>query len=206
MDVTLFGFVLFLHIVVVFVAFMMAGVLHAALPALAHASDVREMRSWAKVVHRLDPLFPIAALLLLAFGAWLIHLGNGRFSWTDGWLLTSVIALVVIEGLSGALLAPKAKAAVRQIEEAADGPVPDAVRRAVLEPAIWYLSHVATFGFTGVVFLMATRPAAAWSPVIVLIGVAIGLAVAHAQLRPLRANVTGNATLPGERQRADEAV
>jgi hypothetical protein len=112
MHVTLFGFVLFLHILTAIIAFMMAAIVHAGLPALARARDVREMRSWAAILHRLEPLFPIAALVLLLLGAWLVHLSDGEIHWGDGWLLTSLIALIVVEGVAGAKLAPKAKAAV----------------------------------------------------------------------------------------------
>jgi predicted integral membrane protein DUF2269 len=186
MHVTLFGFVLFLHITVAIVAFMMAGVLHAALQALARAGDVRELRSWGRLVHRLDPLFPVTALLLLGFGAWLVHLSKGGIGWGDGWLLTSLIALIVVEGLSGVLIAPKAKAMVKLIEQAPDGPVPAEVRQLSLDPAIWHVSHIATFGFTAVVFLMAAKPTGALPPVIVIVGAAVGVAVSVAQLRALR--------------------
>ncbi len=198
MHVTLYGFVLFLHITVAIVAFMMAGVLHAALHALARAGDVREMRSWARLVHRLDPLFPFAALLLLGFGAWLVHLSKGSVGWGDSWLLTSLIALIVVEGLSGVLVAPKAKAAVKLIEEAPDGAVTDHLRRLSLDPAIWHISHIATFGFTGVVFLMAVKPTGALPPIIVIVAAAIGLLVSYAQLRPLQG--LANVVVPGRRK------
>ena len=185
MHVELYGFVLFLHIFTAILAFMMAAVVHVGLPALARANDVREMRAWAAILHRLEPLFPIAALLLLGFGMWLIHLSKGVVHFSDGWLLTAFITLIVIEGLSGALLAPKAKAAVRAVEEAADGPVPSSVRAAALEPRVWYLAHLGTFGFAGVVFLMAAKPSGAWSVVIVVVASAIGLAASRAQLRAL---------------------
>jgi len=185
MHVTLFGFVLFLHITVAIVAFMMAGVLHAALQALARADDVREMRSWGRLIHRLDPLFPFAALLLLGFGGWLIHLSGGEIGWGDGWLLTSLISLIVVEGASGVLIAPKAKAAVKLIEQAPDGAVPDDLRRLSVDPAIWHVAHVATFGFAGVVFLMAAKPTGGLAVVIVIAAAAVGVLVSLAQLRSL---------------------
>jgi hypothetical protein len=194
MHATLFGFVLFLHILTAIVAFMMAAIVHAGLPALARARDVREMRSWAALLHRLEPLFPIAALLLLVLGAWLIHLSKGRVHWGDGWLLTSLISLIVVEAVAGVRLAPRAKAAVKAVEDAPDGPVPDSLRRtAGLEPWIWYPSHVATFGFAAVVFLMSARPSGAWSVVIVIVGALIGVAVARVQLGALSAPVTSAA-------------
>jgi hypothetical protein len=197
MHVTLFGFVLFLHILTAIVAFMMAAVVHAGLPAMARARDVREMRSWAAILHRLEPLFPIAALTLLLLGAWLIHLSKGRVHWGDGWLLTSVIALIVVEGVAGVKLAPKAKAIVKAVEDAADGPVPDSLRQGALEPWIWYPSHVATFGFAAVVFLMSARPSGIWAVVIVVVGAAIGVAVTAAQLRALSPSAGSSAAPAG---------
>ena len=186
MHVTLYGFVLFLHITAAIVAFMMGGVMHAALQAMARAGDVRELRSWGRLVHRLDPLFPFAALLLLGFGAWLIHLSHGEIGWGDGWLLTALISLIVVEGFSGALIAPKAKAAVKLIEQTPDGAVPNDLRQLSVDPAIWHISHIATFGFAGVVFLMAAKPTGALSPIIVIVAAAIGVLVSAAQLRSLR--------------------
>jgi len=81
------------------------------------------------------------------------------------------------------------------VEEAPDGPVPDSVRRTALEPWIWYPSHVATFGFAAVVFLMAARPAGAWAVVIVIVGALIGIAVARVQLGMLT-GATDSAAAP----------
>jgi len=102
MHVTLSGFVLFLHISVAILAFMMAGVMHAAMPAMARASTIGEMRSWARVVHRLEPLFPLSALVLLGLGAWLVHLGehtDDNFSFSTGWVLDDNRAVVVVEAI-----------------------------------------------------------------------------------------------------------
>jgi len=203
MHVTLAGVVLFLHIFVAIVAFMMAGVLHAALQALARARDIREARSWAMLMHRLDPLFPLAALLLLGLGAWLIHLSGGEFSWHDGWVITAVVSLVVIEGLAGARLAPKAKAIVAEIEQAGDGPISESLHRRIIDPLAWHVGHIATFGFAGVVFLMAAKPSGAWSPVIVVIGAVIGVVLSGAQLRALP---PGGAAVPVQRPQSAETA
>jgi uncharacterized membrane protein len=185
MSVTLFGVILFFHISAAIAGFLIAGVLHAAMQALARANTVSEVRFWARVVHRLDPLFPLVALLLLGFGAWLIHLSNGGFSWGDGWLLTSVIALVVVEGASGLTLAPRAKKLVHRIEELPDGPIPDDVQRLARDPLFWHMAHVASVGFLAVVFLMAAKPSGAWSVVLVIVGALLGVAISAAQLRAL---------------------
>jgi hypothetical protein len=207
MHVTLFGVVLFLHITVAIIAFMLAGVLHAALGVLARARDVRDMRSWTALVHRIEPLLPVMALILLGFGAWLIHLSGKRFAWSDGWVSTSVVALIVVEALSGALIAPRSKAMTLLVNGSPDGPVPDELTRATRDPIVWHLAHVATFGFAGVVFLMAVHPTGFLSPVIVVLAAALGVAVSAAQLRPLdKAPATSGGVVSGHKQPAGESV
>jgi hypothetical protein len=202
MDVTLAGVVLFFHIAVVIVAFMMAGVMHAALQSLARAGTVAEMRSWAKAVHRLDPLFPVAALLLLGLGAWLVHLeGDEGIGWSSGWVVTAVVTLVVVEALSGALLAPRAKALVTAVGQAADGPVDDDIRRMTLDPFVWHLAHVATIGFLGLVFLMAAKPSGVAAAVIAVVACGLGVVVSTVQLRAL-APAAGS--VPAQRAANDE--
>src|SRR5438270_524715 len=185
MGITLFGVVLFLHIALVVVAFAMAGIVHAGLPAMARARDVSQMRPWSELLHRLDPLFPLVALLLLGLGSWLVHLGahtDDAFSFKDGWVITSIVTLIVIEGLAGALLAPTAKRLVATIRESADG-VPSAeLRSATMDPKIWYPGHIATFGFLGIVFVMATKPAGSWAWVFPAIGAVVGVVLARLQL------------------------
>ena len=191
MSVSLYGVILFFHIAAAIAGFMIAGVLHVAMQALGRGHTVAEVRFWARVVHRLDPLFPLVALLLLGFGAWLIHLSGGAFSWSDGWLLTSVIALIVVEGTMGVLVAPRSKTLVRRIEESADGRIPDDVQRLARDPVLWHLAHVASVGFIAVVFLMAAKPSGAWSVVLVIIGALLGLAISSAQLRALTRAAAG---------------
>lgn len=203
MHVTLAGFVLFLHIAVAILAFMMAGVLHAALQSMARAGNVAEMRSWARMIHVLDPLLPVAALLLLALGSWLIHLSGGEFRWSDGWVITAVTTLVVVEGLAGALLAPRAKALVHAVEHTADGAVPDGLRRATLDPVVWHIAHMATVGFLGVVFLMAAKPSGPWAAGIAVVAVALGVVASTAQLRALP-SVAAGAGVPSQRADSTE--
>ncbi|MGH3260590.1 MAG: DUF2269 family protein, partial [Trebonia sp.] len=187
MQVTTYGVILFLHITAAIVGFMLAGVLHAALQSLARARTVGEARSWAAVVHRLDPLFPLVALLLIGFGAWLIHLRDQRLSWSDGWILTSVISLVVVEGIMGATVAQKSKRFVAAIHAAPDAPLGPDLKAFTVDPMVWHMSHVASFGLLGVVFLMAAKPDGVWSPVVVVVAALIGVAASIAQLRALNA-------------------
>jgi hypothetical protein len=173
---------LFLHVGSVIVGFMIAAVLHASLHSLVRARSAEQARPFAGLVHRLEPLFPFVALLILGFGAWLVHLDKGFVSWGDGWVLTSLIALIVIEGLSGALLAPRSKKLIAAIEAAPEGPMSAEVRKQASDPMIWDLAHVGTFGFLGVVFVMVSKPSGGVSVVLVVVGAIVGVVLSRLQL------------------------
>ena len=206
MGITLFGFVLFLHISFVVVAFAMAAIVHAGLPAMARARDVSQMRPWAELLHRLDPLFPIVALVLLGLGSWLVHLGahtGDGFSFKDGWVITSIVTLVVIEGITGALLAPTAKRLVASIHDAADGPPSAELRTAARDPKIWVPGHIATFGFLGIVFVMATKPGGEWAWLFPAVGAAVGVVLARLQMSRLAVGAEGGG-VPTQRAAATQ--
>jgi hypothetical protein len=189
-DITQYNVALFLHVTVVILAFMVAAVLHVALNVMVRAKTVAEARSWAHVVHRLEPLLPILAVLILVFGAWLIGASHKVWHWGDGWILTALIALIVIEGLSGALLAPHSKKLVAAIDSAADGPMTADLRKQASDPVIWDLAHVASLAFLGVVFVMTNKPSGGGAVVIVVIGAIVGVALSRWQLA-LAAKATG---------------
>lgn len=184
MNITLGGIVLFLHITVVVVSFMIAAVLHTALNVMPRVASVEQARPWARTVHRLEPLLPMFAVAILVFGAWLVHLGSKSdgFAWSDGWVLTPLISLILIEGLAGAVLAPRSKALVERIESTPDGPVPAELRSAMLDPTIWDIAHIATVGFTGVVFVMVAKPAGSIAWLFPVVGAAIGVALSRWQI------------------------
>jgi hypothetical protein len=199
MEITLSGVVLSLHIIVVIASFMIAGVLHTAFHVLPRAKSVAEMRPWAAVMHRLEPLLPILAGVILVLGAWLVHLDHADgVRWSDGWVLTPLVTLVVIEGLAGALLAPRTKALCERIAAAGDGPVTDEIRRMTVDPVAWGVGHVATFGFLGIVFVMTVKPSGGWAWLFPVVGAVVGLAASHLQLKA--ATGAGSAFVPRQRE------
>lgn len=178
MDIHLVDVVLFVHIAVAVVAFAVAGLLLTALAQMRTADTVAVLRTWQRSAHRVEPWFPILALALLALGGWLIALSHREFRWSDGWVLTAVATLVIMEVYGGAVLAPNSKRLHTMIENIPDGPVPGHVYTAVMNPLVWAGTWGETGLAAGILFLMPTKPAGAWSIAIVavvgLIAVVIG--------------------------------
>lgn len=182
MGINQYNVALFLHVSVVIASFAIAAVLHAALHVLPRAKTVEQMRPFAHLVHRLEPLLPILAIFILGFGFWLIGASHKEWHVGDGWILTGLITLIVIEALAGALLAPHSKALVAAVDAAPDGPPSAELRKQTQDPFIWYLAHIATVGFLGVVFVMINKPSGGGSVLIVVIGALLGIGLAKLQL------------------------
>lgn len=177
MDVSTYSVVLFVHIAVVIVALSMAAVLHTALLMLRQATTTQVVRPWMPVIRALEPLLPLAALVLVGTGAWLIQISDGEFAWGDGWVVTSIVTLVVAEGL-GAFIGPRSAALQAAVRESGDGPVTADLHRRATDPVIWLTAHVNTAAFFGVVFLMTAKPSTAWSAAVVVIAALLGAASA----------------------------
>ena len=208
MNVTLFGVILFLHITVVVVAYAMAGVMHTSLNVVARGRSIQELRPWGAVMHRIEPLFPLMALLLLGLGIWLVHLGahtDDAFSFSDGWIITAIVTLVLVEAAGGIVLAPHGKKLTGLIAAAPDGPVSEEIRAAATRPLFWDAAHVTTFAFLGVVFLMAAKPSGGWAPVFPVVGAIVGLALSRMQLAAIGRREEGGA-VPSQRAAAGDAA
>lgn len=202
MHVETAGVVLFLHITVAIVAFAMAGVLHASLQVMGRARRVEEIRTWGVVAHKIEPLFPLMALLLLGLGAWLVHLGqhtDDKFSFSTGWILTGIVTLVVVEAIGGAVLAPRGKKLTELIAAAPDGDVSAEIRQAARDPWFWDMAHLTTFGFLGIVFVMAAKPDGAWAVLFPVVGAVVGVALSRWQLSALPPSDSPAASVPGQR-------
>jgi hypothetical protein len=188
MDIHGTDVVLFLHIAVAVFTFAVAGLLLTGLGQMRRAESVAVLRSWERLTHRIEPWFPILVLILIALGGWLIALSDDAFSWGDGWVLTSVVTLVVMEAYGGIVLAPNGKRLHAMLEGLPDGPVPVEVDAAVRNPLVWAGAWGETGLATGILFLMPTKPAGVWSVVIVVVlglaSVAIGYRLSTAERTP----------------------
>jgi hypothetical protein len=132
-------------------------------------------------MHRLEPLLPIFALFILGFGVWLVHLADD-IKMSTGWVDAGITALVIIEGLAGAMLAPRTKQIVAMIDAAPDGEVTPEIATAVRNPVIWDIGHIATFGFLGVVLTMVDQPSGGVAAIFIVVGALIGVALSRWQL------------------------
>lgn len=159
--------VLFLHIFVVICALGIAAILHSAQFVARGASTTGTLKAWSPLVNRLEPLFPVLALILFGLGAWLLHLSDGEFRWSDGWVITAVVGLAMMEAVGGAVLAPHGKKQHAAIMAAPDGPVDAELHAMVVDPAPWAAAFFETFTALGIVWIMTNKPNGVASAIIV---------------------------------------
>jgi uncharacterized membrane protein len=182
--------VLFLHIMAAVLGFGVAAVLHTMLFRLRSATDVRQVRDQMPVLKAAEPLFPLSAILLFGFGAYLIWLSDGDIEWGEGWIVTAIVALVVVEGVGGAVIGRRSKALHAAADTASDGPIDSSMRALLADRGIWVGAHFNTAVVAAIVFLMSVKPNGVGSVLTVVIGAALGVASALPFAKPVPATAT----------------
>lgn len=167
---TLYQVALFFHLLALLAATSASAIVHLAAGRRASAPTLRQALEWGRVTGRTSRVFPVAVIVLIATGAYMVA---GRWSWSDGWIvagLTGAIALLASGATLGRRGAAEARMGVRRLEEAGgdlpnDAP-PDALA-AVLAEANTGLA-------LAIVLVMTIKPAVAASFVVLAIGAALG--------------------------------
>lgn len=170
---TLFDFVLFLHIAVVLFAISLATVLHLAEWQASRATTVAELRVVTRP-YKWGVLFAPVVVLLLGLGLWLVHLNDEGFSVRDGWTSTAIVALALLFIAGPTVMAPHAAAVKKALEEAGDGPVSPELHALIMKRASWLVGSMSTTLALGVVFNMTTKPALGGAVVVLVIATSLG--------------------------------
>ena len=178
--------VLFLHILALVFGASVAAVAHSTMFRLRSAPDLAAVRGHLAVLDKTGPLFPISAVLLFGFGAVLIRLSEDpdKWHWSDGWIVTAIVTLVVVEAVGGIVIGRGIKRVGKQLASVPDGPVDRSTRAALADPEIWLASHLTTALIMSVVLLMTTKPSGVTSAIVVVVGGILGLLSAVPYAKP----------------------
>jgi hypothetical protein len=148
-----------------------------------------QVRGHLAVLDKVGPFFGIAALFLIVFGAYLIQIApsEDHIGWGDGWILTALISLVIVEAVGGAVIGRRVKAIIGKLEGVPDGPVTAQTRALLADGPVWMASHATTAVIASVVFVMVGKPSTTGAIVTVLIGAVVGIATAIPFAKPVPA-------------------
>jgi hypothetical protein len=185
--VSLYEVVLSLHIMALGFGFAVAGVAHSTLFRTRAAGTMQQVRERLHLLDKVGPFFGIAALLLIVFGAYMVQnppADRDDIGWDQGWVLTALISLILVEAVGGLVIGRGVKAIIAKLEGVPDGPVSADTRALLADKAVWLASHATTATIVSIIFLMVGKPSTAGAITAVVIGAVVGLASAIPFTKP----------------------
>jgi hypothetical protein len=125
-------------------------------------------------------VFPLALLVLLASGAYLVH---RDWAWSYGWIEAGLVGVVLLLANGAGVVGRRNRALRRELAGAGDGPLTDGLLRLTRRDVGGIASWANTGLAIGVVFVMTTKPGLAGSLAALAVAGALGALVAF-RLRP----------------------
>ena len=168
--------VLYIHLLSLFVGIGAASVLIVCLFQLRGARELTDAIPWGMVAGKIARLFPIAILGLFASGA---YMTSDVWSWSDGWIVVGIVALVVL-GIQGPLIAERSgKKREHALRENGPGPLGDHASMMCRYWGLWMIEFSAIGLVLGVVWNMTTKPGTGSSIAAAAIGYGVGAGLGH---------------------------
>lgn len=190
----LYDVALFLHIATLLTAIGLGTTLHHAEWQTRSATTVQELRVMTRVLSK-GVLFPPILLVLFGTGAWLLHLSkkeDEQFHFSDPWVWTAIVAIVLLFISGGAVLGRHAGGYRKLLAATPDGSIPAEVRAETFRTDTWVTSHMNTALAISVVFNMVTKPSDDLSAIVtVVIGFVAGCLIGAWALQRAKATTTG---------------
>lgn len=177
---SLYPYILLLHIVGVLGLFIATGLEITALFRIRSAAHVGQVREWTNAIRPLELVIPLSALLILAAGLAMTFMGWG---WSQAWISTSMLAFLTMAVLGGTINTRRIKAIHSSAEKAPDGRIAAALRRKIVDRVLWMSALVMGFTDLGIVGLMVIKPGWIGSIVTLIVAAAVGAIVAQLALR-----------------------
>ena len=110
-----YGLVLFLHLCALLGAIGTAALLHYAEVRLRAANSAATIQSWAGLIEKGARVFPLALVVLLGSGAYLVH---RRWSWSAGWVEAALIGVGVLFVVGAGVVGDRSRALKRELRGA----------------------------------------------------------------------------------------
>jgi hypothetical protein len=169
-----YAIVLFLHLCALLGAIGTAALLHFAEIKLRCADTVAAVRIWSRLIENGAKVFPLALLLLLGSGAYLV---DRRWSWSAGWVEAALIGVGVLFLVGAGVIGARSRALRRELRD--DAECAPGTRLAHL--AREHLAGIASWTNTGlalgIVFVMTTKPGLAGSLAALVVAASLGAVV-----------------------------
>jgi hypothetical protein len=176
--VNTYHYVLYVHLLSLFVGIGAGAVLLACLLRLRAARTLEQAAPWGMLAGQVGKFFPVAILGL--FGTGLSVTTETSFPWSmsTGWVDVGIAALVLLFVQGGGIAERTGHKLGVALQANGPGPLGPEARRMALHPGLW----VVEFSNLGVVFAvvwnMTQKPGLGGSIVALVVGYAVGAALA----------------------------
>jgi len=168
---TLYSNVLFVHIASALALFLGYGLEWTVSALLRHASTTDQARAWLRVYRVSPPVTGVALAVLILSGGWLSAMTGGM---NQGWLIASVLGIVVALLIGFALILPRLRALRRALPEGNAALTPEALLQ-LQSPVLLRLIRVRVMLAVGIVYLMTAKPPLTASLIVVAAPVVVGV-------------------------------
>jgi len=170
-----YHYVLYVHLLSLFLGIGAGSVLLTCLFQLRAAGTVEQAVPWGIVSGKVARLFPVAILGLFGTGA---YMTSKFWTWGTPWIDVGIAGLVLLGVQGGGIGEHTAKKLQAAMRANGPGPLGAEARRMTLHPGLWVVEFT-NFGIVlGVVWNMTEKPGWGGSIAAMLVGYAVGAALA----------------------------
>jgi hypothetical protein len=167
--------VLYIHLLSLFVGIGAGSVLLTCLFQLRAARTLEQAAPWGMAAGKVGKLFPVAIVGLFGSGA---YMTSHFWTWGTSWIDIGIAALVVLLAQGAGIAERTGHKLGEALQANGPGPLGAEARRMALHPGLW----VVEFSNLGIVFAvvwnMTEKPGLGGSLASVLVGYAVGAALA----------------------------
>ena len=167
--------VLYIHLLSLFIGIGAGAVLLACLFQLRAARTVEQAAPWGMLAGKVGKFFPIAIVGLFGSGA---YMANHFSFWSLRWVDVGIAALVVLLAQGGGIAERTGHKLGAALQANGPGPLGPEARRMTLHPGLWVVEFSNLGIVMGVVWNMTQKPGLGGSLAAVLVGYAVGAALA----------------------------
>jgi hypothetical protein len=186
-----YHYVLYVHFLSLFIGIGAGAVLLACLFQLRAARTLETAVPWGMLSGKVAKLFPVAILGLFGTGAYMTSETTFPWTWSTPWVTVGIVALVVLGAQGGGIAEHTAKKLQAAMRANGPGPLGPEARRMALHPGLWVVEFANLGIVLGVVWNMTQKPGWGESIAAVVVGYAVGAALAVLATRSAKEELAG---------------
>jgi hypothetical protein len=176
--VNTYHYVLYVHLLSLFVGIGAAAVLLGCLIQLRAARTLEQAVPWGMMAGKVGKFFPVAILGLFASGLYMTTETSFPWSMSTGWVDVGIAVLVVLFAQGAGVAERTGHKLGAALQANGPGPLGPEARRMALHPGLWVVEFTNIGMVLGVVWNMTQKPGLGGSIASVLVGYAVGAALA----------------------------